>query len=137
MDEEVRDLKSDFDDVEQFKGLKLNVSHLDAKGGMSKALKMVLTGPRELFSGVDDWFTKNFTDFNCIEVNLRDAEKKFGEIKKMKDVQATSAQIVSVMNQQMLEGRKRVFFSGSWKTNTKKFMLNEAVARNGKALPKP
>ena len=112
-DEEVRELKADFEaQVEAFKGLKLNVQHLDAKAGMPKALKMVLTGPRELFSGVDDWFKSNFTDFNVSEINLRDAEQKFREIQKMKDAQATSAQIVSVMSQHMPEGRKRALF---WK----------------------
>ena len=72
---------------------------------------MVLTGRRELFSGVDGWFKKNFTDFNCIEINMRDAEQRFREIQKLKDGQATSAQMVSVLNQEMPEGRKRVLFS--------------------------
>ena len=112
VDEEVRDLKNDFEEsVEEFKGLKVNVTHMDAKGGMPSALKIVLTGPRELFSGVDGWFKKNITDFTCNEINMREVEQKYREIQKLKDGQATSAQLVSVLNEEMPEGRKRVLFS--------------------------
>ena len=45
-------------DVEELKGLKVVVSHLEATRRRPNALKVVLTGPAALFSGVDDWFTK-------------------------------------------------------------------------------
>ena len=81
VDEEVKDLARDLNDVEEFKGLKCHVSHLEGKGLMPKALKVVLTGPVALFSGVDDLFTKNFTDFTYNEVNMRDVDKKkYGDV---------------------------------------------------------
>ena len=80
VDEEVKDLARDLNELKEFKGLKCYVSHLEGKGLMPKALKVVLTGPAALFSGVDAWFTKNFTDFTSNEVNMRDVDKKYGHV---------------------------------------------------------
>ena len=41
---------------------------------------MLLTGPEVLFAGVDGWFSMNFLDYSCFDVDMREQQRKYGDV---------------------------------------------------------